>query len=211
MKAGSSKTEVVVSDPDAALLLVNPRALRFLAPFMLAPQSLSSVAHTLGAAPSAVAYWIPRFLAARLIARTPPPEGEANRRGKWYRSVATTFLVPVELLPDDHDGWSIERGRRRAADRFYTALATAEPPQARWVSVSAVGDEVHLRGAVVDPAAAGRGQVATLDAWLEVDLTRAEATALKADLLRVLDTYRQRKRPARAAAHLVHVGITPVA
>jgi hypothetical protein len=200
----------IVDNPEAAALLVNPRALHFLGPFMRRPQTLSMVAKELGTSPSAVAYWVPKFVRARLIRRVSPPRNEPSSRGKWYRSVATSFLVPTNLLPAEQNGSSIESGRRHYMERFYAALARASPGDTRWISVSILERQVRLRASMLDPRMPSLRRGRTLDAWLDFELTKAEAKELKEEMLLLINKYRERDRVVpKAARYLVHVGVTP--
>jgi transposase-like protein len=211
MTAAGLKRQVIVNDSDTAALLVNPRALHFFAPFMIKPESLTSVADRLGTTPSAVAYWVPQFREARLIEPVPTPEGRPRRRGKWYRSRADEFLLPMKvLLNEDNNNRSVENARRRQIDRFYDALAKAKGDNSGWgMSVSVAGGEVHLRGAVPDPHDPVRPPSRTYDGWMEMWLTRTQAGHLKSELKAVLDRYRHLPMTPRVSMYIVHLGIAP--
>jgi hypothetical protein len=209
MEPVALKPGTVVKAEAAAALLVNTRALHFLAPFMIEANTLSMVAKQLGTAPSAVAYWVPQFLGAGLIRRVPPPRTQPSTRGKWYRSVSKSFLVPTSLLPADHNGSSIENGRRHYIDAFYAALATAASGDTRWVSVSVTGSNAQIRGSMLDPSMPDRRRGRTLDAWVECELTKTEARQLKEEMLALLANYRARERAPRRSTYIVHLGVAP--
>jgi hypothetical protein len=210
MTAAGLKRRVFVDDEDAAKLLVNPRALRFFAPFMIRPESLTSVAGRLGTTPSAVAYWVPRFLGARLIEPVPAPEDQPRQRGKWYRSRADEYLLPLDVVPKRDDSLHVAYARGRQINRFYKALEKANDPTTWGMSLSVAGGEVHLRGAVLDPANQARPQSRTLDGWMEMWLTRTQAVALKKELMAVIAQYRVVPRSPRTGMYLVHCGIAPI-
>ena len=203
------KPGTVVETEEAAALLVNTRALHFLAPFMNDAHTLSTVARELGTVPSAVAYWVPQFLDARLIDPVDPPDGQLSTRGKWYRSVDDTFSVPTYLLPAELNGSSVENGRRRYHERFYSALATAASGDTGVLRVSLTGSGAQMRGSLLDPKVPERKRGRTLDAWVEFQLTKAEAKQLKDEMLALLNSYRWEERSPRKSTYIVHLGMAP--
>lgn len=91
-------TTLTVTDPEQARLLTDPRAKRYLRPFVARTLSLSEAAAEAGCALNAMHYRVGRFLAAGLIEVV----GERPRSGrpvKLYRSSADAFDIALEATP----------------------------------------------------------------------------------------------------------------
>jgi hypothetical protein len=89
---------LTVSDPVQARLLSDPRAKRYLRPFVARTLSLSEAAAEAGCALNAMHYRVGRFLAAGLLVEV----GERKRAGRpirLYRSSADAFVIPLEATP----------------------------------------------------------------------------------------------------------------
>lgn len=97
-KLSSSPTTLTVTDPVQARLLTDPRAKRYLRPFVARTLTLSEAAAEAGCALNAMHYRVGRFLDAGLLVVV----GERRRAGrpiKLYRSSADAFDIPLEATP----------------------------------------------------------------------------------------------------------------
>lgn len=124
-----SSNLLIVRDPDAARLLADPRASRFLEPFIGFERTASAVAAELGVRVSSMLYRINQSLELGLlhVSRVEPRQGRAL---KYYRAVADSFYVPFELTN---------------AETFGVLGAGVGAEMSRWleVSLSAGHEEVH--------------------------------------------------------------------
>ena len=92
------KTVVRLSDTEAARLVVDANAQRFLRPFLGQESSLKAAADQLGVSLSLMSYWLKRFQKANLV-EVVRLESRAGRSVKVYRTTADVFVAPFELLP----------------------------------------------------------------------------------------------------------------
>lgn len=94
----AEKTVVRLNDPEAARLVVDANAQRFLRPFLGQESSLKAAADKLGVSLNLMSYWLKRFQKANLV-EVVRLEARAGRPVKVYRTTADTFVAPFELLP----------------------------------------------------------------------------------------------------------------
>lgn len=89
---------MTVSDPRAAALLIDPKALEWLKPFIGDALTVQEAARQEGVNPNTMYGWVKRLEAVGLvhIARVEPRKGRAVKR---YRAVADTFFVPFAVSP----------------------------------------------------------------------------------------------------------------
>ena len=206
------RTEVVRDDVRAALLL-DPRTLRQLEPFLAAPRSVSEAARIRNEKPNTVLKRVQRFLKAGLVelAETVPRRGRPLRR---YRTVADVFFVPFEASA----AGSLEEA---LADReaWYERLLRSNVVRARREALGPWGTRIYRdeRGRLqvqmavrpdADVTTLDRGGPAVLSAWRDrLELDHVDAKALQRELFDLLLRY-QRKRGAQR--YVVHLGLAPV-
>ncbi len=97
MPAGG-EAERVVRDAEQARLLSDPRSVHYFGPFLARTRSVAEAAEEVGCALDTMYYRVRRFERAGLLRVV----GQRARRGrpiKLYRSVADSFVVPLEATP----------------------------------------------------------------------------------------------------------------
>lgn len=120
----------------------------------------------------------------------------AGRAVKHYRATAKTFFVPSELLAK-MPGAELTRQLREALD--HNQVRSVEG-----VNFTHDGRRPCIF-LVKDPAS----QATAIELWLDLGLTRADATALIADLREVVERYRSRNTDD-APRYLVHLAAVQI-
>jgi hypothetical protein len=196
--------------PEAAALLVHPKAVVALAPFLGHERTLSEAAAQAGLKLPTLSYWVQRLLAAGLLQQT-HTEARAGSPIRFYRSVAPTFYVPYAVLPPE----VVETFRRRNSAelerRLDEALAEVYGPWgegwglrvARHPSGKAAVNQVSGPGSQTDP-----GAFAALSLWDGLSLTPEDAQQLQRDLYALLEQYRGR---GGVQTYLVRIAVAPLA
>ncbi len=80
-------------DSAAAQVLTDARALRYFAPFMRGPVTLTEAARVAGTSPQAMKYWLKKFLDAGLVKTVPSERPRGTTR---YAATAPAYLVPFD-------------------------------------------------------------------------------------------------------------------
>lgn len=206
------RTEVVRDEVRAGLLL-NPRTLRQLEPFLSAPLSVSEAAERRGERPNTVLKRVRRFVEAGLleVAEEVPRRGRPLRR---YRTVADVFFVPFEA-------GAAESLEEALADReaWYERLLRRNVVLARREALGPWGTRIYrdARGRLqvqmavrpdVDATTLDPGGPAVLSAWRDrLELDYADAKALQRELFELLLRYQRMRGGQR---YVVHLGLAPV-
>lgn len=209
---GPPRTEIVQDDLRASLLL-DPRTLRQLEPFLAAPRSVGEAAAARGERANTVLKRVRRFERAGLLelAEVVPRRGRPLRR---YRTVADVFFVPFEAsaaesLEDalaDREAWyerllrrNVVRARREALGPWGTRIYRDE--RGRLQVQMAVRPDVDA--STLDP-----GGPAVLSAWRDrLELDYRDAKALQRELFELLLRYQRKEGSQR---YVVHLGLAPV-
>jgi DNA-binding transcriptional ArsR family regulator len=184
-----------ITDARAAAALADPRRRRILLALVPGERSASELEAETQTPLNLLHYHLGRLLAARLV-RVARVAARSGRPVKFYRAVATAFLVPAELsavLPG-----AAQAVRLRAAlDR---SLARSVEGVLYWHD--GTGPRMRL---LRDPHSA---QEAT-ELWLELRLTERDFAALGEELRALLGRYA--RRPQRGARScLVHAAAVRV-
>lgn len=199
---------VEIRDPDAAALLVHPKAVVALAPFLEHERSLSEAAVLAGLKLPTMSYWVKRLQAAGLLQQT-RTQARTGSPIRFYRSVAPAFDVPFATLPPA----LVEAFRRRNSAelerRLEEALIEVYGPWGdawglrvgRHPSGKAAVQQVAGAGRRVEPAA-----FEALSLWDGLALRPEEAWQLQRDLCAVLEQYRGRD----GGTYLVRIAVAPV-
>jgi hypothetical protein len=196
--------QATITDPHAVALVTDRTSLRFLAPFLEGPQTLTSAATALDRPRSSVAYWVPQFLQAGLIVRL----ADAIRRGPpmpRYRAVARQLAIPLRVLPLDRRVAFLDSGRHRLLRLFLDGLdevLSAERGAALGVAAAGTGDGAAAI-TFIEPAARAQRRPYT-DAWHVLRLDRSDAEALAEELEAVIERYAGRRGVRR---YVVHAGL----
>ncbi len=212
------KTWHVVEDADAARALTDPKAQRYLLPFIGAELSLSEAARHLGVKPNALLYHIDKFLALGLleVARVEPRRGRAS---KLYRTSAERFFVPFSLTRADTVQSLSAETSVRSEKLFQRDLINAEmafgddwgvaiyPMDDGSLSIDLTTSREHPAedtAFILDAA-----HPAVWSCWLEVNLGLEEAKTLQRELVTLWERYRQRRDPDEPR-YTLRLGLAPV-
>lgn len=206
------RTEIVHDDGRAALLL-DPRTLQQLEPFLGAARSVGEAAGLRDEKPNTVLRRVQRFEAAGLleVAEVVPRRGRPIRR---YRTVADVFFVPFEATTAS----SLEEA---LTDReaWYERLLRRNVVRARLEAIGAWGTRIYRddRGRLqvqmavrpdVNATTLDVGGPAVLSAWRDgLQLDFDDAKALQRELFDLLLRY-QRKRGGQR--YVIHLGLAPI-
>jgi len=216
-----------VDDPDAALMVTDPVARRYLEPLLERERSASELARVVGVPLSTAVYRIKRLVRTGLVEQTRcAPRG--GRPIRYYRAVADGFFVPFDatpletvesLAPDVFRPWSdvlaaniaqawLEASGDRGAFGFRLALDERGVIQRDVVPVDApTGAPTEPRRffeALLAPEAP-----AVWDTWGTLALLPGDAKALQREVALLLSRYRCRER-AGARQHLVRLAMAPI-
>lgn len=189
-----------VADPEVAKVLMQPRAQRVLAPFMVGERSVGEVAAATGTSTQSVGYWVKRFTNLNLLrcTRTRPRRGRPTR---CYRATAGGFFVPFEmtragtletLLIEQEQPWTqqLYRDLVRAGDSEVGDLHG-------WGMCVSVSGEAPCLNFAPNPQQAEEVEVSLLrpDApalwtcWTLLKLDFADAKALQREVAALLGRY----------------------
>lgn len=210
---GSAASFLVVRDPAAAALLMDPTALRQLAPFLGRSRTVSEAARETGELPNTVLKRARRFLRLGLlvVAEERPRRGRAV---KLYRTPADLFFVPFEATAAD----SLEAALAER-DAYWERLLRRNVVRARREALGTWGTRVYrdVRGRLqVQTAITPEADATTLDAdapaalssWRDsVTLDFHDAKALQREMYDLLLRYEQKQGAQR---YIVRLGLAPV-
>lgn len=212
------KTWRVIEDADAARMLADPEAQRYLLPFIQEELSLSEAARRLEVKPNALLYHINKLLALGLleVARVQPRRGRAS---KLYRASAERFFIPFSLTQADTVQSLATETSVRSERVFQQDLISAQME---------LGDDwgvaiyVMEDGSLSVDLATSREHTAEdtafiLDTdhpavwscWLEVKLGLKEAKMLQQELVTLWERYRQIRNPDEPR-YTLRLGLAPV-
>ena len=204
---------MVVRDPAAADLLMNPDTLRHLEPFLGRERSVSEAAVELGAKPNTVLRRVQRLQALHLleIARERPRNGRAV---KLYRSTAEVFFVPFEAT-----GAATLEAALEGRDAYWERLLRRNVVRVRSEQLGTWGTRIYRdaegRLQVQTAVDAERnttsleaGAPAILSAWRDrVYLDYHDAKALQRELFELLLRF---QRLGGAQRYVVRLGLAPL-
>lgn len=192
-----------VRDAAAIALLTDLRGFTFLGPFLHRTHTLTSAAAAIDRAPSSMAHWVPRFVAAGLLEH----RGAVRRAGApmpRYRTPARKLVVPFELIPFDARVRLLDEGRLRVLRRFMDgmdeALAAEKSFGLGFSGYDDGGSAVELEE--TDGERARR----YTDGWLTLDLTEDDALELSREIEDLYARYQGRKGPR---TYICHAGVAP--
>lgn len=209
----SSSNYLVVRDPEAAALLMNPTTLRQLAPFLGRERSVSQAAREMGELPNTVLKRVQRFLRVGLL----EVSSERPRRGrpmKLYRTVAALFFVPFEVTAAE----SLEAALAER-DAYWERLLRRNVVRARMEALGTWGTRVYRdeRGRLqvqtavtpeADATTLDAGAPAVLSSWRDsVMLDFEDAKSLQRELYALLLRYEEK---AGAQRYVVRLALAPV-
>jgi hypothetical protein len=195
---------LVVRAPGAVQLLTDLKAIRYLAPFLRQPHTLSSAAEVLEKPTSTIAYWIPRFVREGLLVELSPTTraGMAMRR---YRASALQLVVPLDAIPLDRRVALLDEGRHRTLRRFLDGLDEAMVA----AHVGGLVFQAHGDDAPTGISITVDDQPETphiYDSWLLAPLTTEQAEQLAGEMAALVEKY---ANGTKGRPHIFHLGFAP--
>lgn len=208
-----SASLAIVNEGAAADVLMDPRALRHLAPFLGRDLTISQAAAESNEKPNTTLGRVRRYQALGLLTVT----GEVERRGrpmKLYRTVADVFFVPFEATRSD----SLEAALAER-DSYWEALLRRNVVRSRLESFGNWGTRIYrddrgrlqVQTAVTPDANATTLQPdapAVFSAWRDaVMLDFDDAKALQCELFELLTRYQRLNGSQR---YVLRLAMAPV-
>lgn len=172
----NQRTVVVVRDHMGVDLLLKLTATRCLGPFMRTEHTLGSAADELEMPASSLAYWVGRFVKAKLVTVVRLQE-RAGKPIPVYRATAEEFQVPFDAMPPGRRDEFVNGSRRHILGEFIAAVDRAI------LNESEAGIRVichPTRGVSIDfIEGALPPTLAVTEWWGKIRLTDAEAIELR--------------------------------
>lgn len=212
-----------MEDAEAAKVIAEPAALRYLEPFVAQERSVGQVAQELGVSPSGVLYRVRQFLRLGLIVET-RAEPRNGRPIRYYRSVADGYFVPFQATSVTNQEALAAHAFRRLREQLDESVGQAwvkafgeerpigiqvyRGPQGR-LSRNIAPDPRGLPSerpldALLEPEAP-----AVWDSWGTVRLSGEEAKALQRELAALLQRYWPPSRSA-TGEYLLRLAMAPL-
>lgn len=213
MEEPPSPSFLAVHHPDAADLLIDPRSLRQLEPFLGRDCTVTQAARETGTKPNTVLSRVRRLVSLGLL-KVVREEPRGGRAVKVYRSSADVFFVPYEATTAD----SLESALAER-DAYWQALLRRNVVRARREAVGTWGTRIYrdARGRLqvqtaVDPfqnfTTLHPGGPAVLSAWRDsLFLDFDDAKALQQEMFALLKRYGQKRGSQR---YIIHLGLAPL-
>ena len=209
---------------EAAEVIADPNARRYLEPFIGMERSVSEVAHDLDVAMSSVLYRVRRFIDLGLleVTRTQQRPGRAI---KFYQAVADGIFVPfnlTDIVNIEDISPQITRGARETFRRnLGHAWKAAGDTEGTWGIVIYRNSEGIVESDVVpeanmgDPSSFFRGLLepnapAVWDSWSTYRLKFDTAKALQREMRSLLERYQEQDEEENGEAYIVRLAMTPV-
>ncbi|MBZ9712438.1 hypothetical protein [Deinococcus multiflagellatus] len=221
MTADVGHSPVVVSDPQAAALLLDARAVRVLGPFMGRALNIQAAAREAALPISTVQYRVRQLLACGLLRRA-GLQRRAGRAMPLYEAPRALF-VPFDSTPLDSDTVlseaSFQAWQRRLTRSIGAAWVEAAHPRRLGLHLIGTDDGLVSRNVEPEPDPAHPNSFfdhllsdrapAVWDSWGALHLTPAQAKALQRDLAGLMHRYHS-VQDVGARAHLVRVALAPL-
>lgn len=224
MKQGvTSSRSLRLEDPKAARVVTDPRARRFLEPFVGQERTVKDVAAELRVDMSSVLYRVRQFIRLGLLreVRAEPRKGRAVR---LYRSVADSFFVPFAATPlatqealSPHTFGALQRTLSESVGRAWLA-ATGEQ-QMLGIHLYRSENGALGQNIVPDPdmdapnrffgQLLGPDAPAVWDTWGSLELSKEDAKALQRDIASLLGRYYPKVKETGGDAYIVRLAMAP--
>lgn len=195
---------LVVRDHLGVDLLLKLASTRCIAPFMRKEQTLGTAAAELQMPASTLAYYVKRFVRAGLLAVV-RLEARAGKPIPVYRATAAEFHIPFEAMPPGIRDEFLNGSRQKMLTRFSESMehqvVGRDNPGLRVVPHPVRGVSIDfLDGDTLD-------DVPATEWWGSIDLSEAEAMAMRDELQAVIAKYVD-DRPAKGRRHyLAMIGL----
>lgn len=211
-------------DPQAARVLADLRARRFLEPFIAQERTVSEVAAELGVDMSSVLYRVRQFVRLGLLEET-RAELRKGRAIRYYRSVADGFFVPFAATPlvaqealSPHTfgkfqeilnesvgrAWLAAAGERQMLGVHFYRCENGELSQ-NIVPDPDVRQPTRFFEQLLEPDAP-----AVWDTWGSLKLAREDAKALQREIASLLGRYYAKAEKTGGDAYIVRLAMAPL-
>ena len=211
-----------VDDPEAARIMTDVEARRFLEPFIGQEQTISEVAAKLQVHMSSVLYRVRQFTRLGLLtARSEPRKG---RPINHYRSVADGFFVPFEATPlmteeylSPHTFSKLQQTLNESVGRAWMKAAGQQPKlglhlyrnENGFLNQNIVPDPdvkqpERFFDLLLEPDAP-----AVWDSWGLLQLTQQDAKELQSEIALLLGRYYPKAVTERGTEYIVRLAMAP--
>lgn len=207
------RTFRVITEAQAANVLTNPTALRFLTPFLGRETSITQAAEEVGASPNTTYKRVQRYINLGLL-EVAREQARAGRSIKLYRTVADVLFVPFENTPSA----SLEAALKER-EEYWEKLLRANVVMARAEVLGTWGTRIYrdsrnrlqVQTALTPESNAttlAPDAPAVLSAWRDtLQLDFADAKQLQHELFDLLLKYQRKSGSQR---YIIHVGLAPL-
>lgn len=207
MKEGASKeSRRVVSSGAQLKLLLDERALDYLAPFLGAEHTLTSAANALGVAPSTVAHWLPKLIAADLL-KVVRRQRRAGMASPVYRATADAFVIRASAVDRAVFTTFIDRAARSLDERMRSSLDSLDPYRNVVMELrrEPVSNGVAL--SLGRDSSGGPPGVAGFEVFEGVQLDPEVALSFQAELIGLIERFKG--LPGTGRSYVIRVALSP--
>jgi hypothetical protein len=203
----SNQTRVnVVREHLGVDLLLKLASTRCLGPFMRADHTLGSAAAELEMPASSLAYYVDRFVRARLV-EVVRHQARAGKPIPVYRATAEEFHVPFDAMPPGRRDEFINGGRRHILAEFTAAVDRV------MLDVDGNGIRVlaePVRGVQIDfIEGSSLSDIAATEWWGKICLTDDEARRLRDELVDIVRRYTEDRPGPGRGNYIAMFGLVP--
>lgn len=203
----------VITRSDAADILINPKTLRQLEPFLGKPCTVSQAAQEIGAKANTMLARVRRFLSLDLV-NVVHEEKRSGRAINHYQATADVFFVPYEATSAE----TLE-AMIRERDLYWAQLLRRGVVQARMEDIGTWGTRIYKDDAgrlqlqtATSPESnyimLDDSRPAALSAWRDsVYLDFEDAKNLQQEMFKLLQKYNQKSGAQR---YIVRLGMAPI-
>lgn len=191
-----------ITDPEAALFLLDRYRSSFIVPFLGLECSLAEAARALGLSKSRMSYWVRRMLELGLI-EVVRVEKRSRFNVPVYRSVADVFTFPIELVPAESDEALLAIQFGDFFERVKRSLAYAGRKNADGWHVRAERDGGNVWVRML-PEAGNSEAAKLLSDFGRLYLSEAQAAELRREMRALLGRFVERSDREGGKAHLVY-------
>ncbi len=213
MKESKSLSVKIINSSEAADILMNPKTLRQLEPFLAKPCTISQAAHETHEKANTVLARVKRFEKLELV-KVIKEEKRGGRPIKHYQSTANIFFVPYEATTAE----TLEV-MMQERDLYFASLLRRGVVQARTEDIGTWGTRIYKdqRGRLQIQTAVtpdknytmlDADRPAVLSAWRDsVYLDYQDAKALQKEMFQLLQKYNQKEGAQR---YIVRLGMAAI-
>ncbi|MEZ4605497.1 MAG: hypothetical protein R2880_04975 [Deinococcales bacterium] len=209
----SSSQPLSIDNAEAAKILMNPRSLRLLEPFIAQEKTISQAATELKVKPNSLLVKVKRFMALGLV-KIVREEKRSGRAIKIYRAVADSFFIPFDTTSAE----SLEASLAER-DGYWQELLRKNVVQARMEHVGSYGTRIYRDTqqrlqvqAALTPyenyAPLGPNDPAVLSAWRDnLYLDFHDAKELQQEMFKLMLKYLKKQGAQR---YIIRLGLAPL-